>query len=410
MSTYIKPGIVSMQSELITDTTIDSVILATDKGNNHRKHKVLFVIDTLETGGAEQSLFANAIRFKNLQPVVCHLYAGEHLKQRFLDHGITVYSAGLKKKYGFFQAYKQLNAIVQKEQPDIIVAYLTRSELVARFAGRFNHIPVIGNFVSDLYSEAYNSALSWKAKMVVSFFKWANRSTARMCKGFMAITEVVKESNAKALGINVNKVIVIGRGRDSKIYRFRVPQITPGKAPRFLSVGRLVPVKGQRDLILAFSEFLPSCPQAVLHIAGDGPARKTLAALITELGLQNNVVLLGNRSDVPQLINEYDCFVFASHSEGFGGAILEAMFAGLPVLISDIPVHKELVTHLETGYFFETGSAQSIAQALSWYYNNVGVANAMAVKANKHAREHFELSAIAGKMEDYLLNMIITKN
>jgi hypothetical protein len=148
--------------------------IAGSNAHNARPYKVLFVIDTLQTGGAEQSLLANVIRFKNMQPVVCHLYAGDQLKQRFIDHGITVHSVGLKKKYGFPQAYKQLKAIVQKEQPDIIVAYLTRSELVARLAGRFMHIPVIGNFVSDLYSHAYNSTLSWKAKILVSFFKWAN--------------------------------------------------------------------------------------------------------------------------------------------------------------------------------------------------------------------------------------------
>jgi len=384
--------------------------IAGSNDNHSRTYKVLFVIDTLQTGGAEQSLLANVIRFKNMQPVVCHLYAGDQLKQRFIDHGITVHSVGLKKKYGFSQAYKQLKAIVQKEQPDIIVAYLTRSELVARVAGRFMHIPVIGNFVSDLYSHAYNSTLSWKSKMLVPFFKWANRSTARFCKGFMAITEAVKQSNGMALGIDANKIEVIHRGRDSNTFRFQVPQTFPGKPLRFLNVGRLVPVKGQRDLILAFKEFLPACPHAVLHIAGDGPARESLSALINELGLQNNVVLLGSRNDIPQLINEYDCFVFPSHSEGFGAATLEAMFAGLPVLVSEIPAHKELITHLETGYFFETGSVQSITQALLWYKDNLAVANAMAVNANEHARQHFELSTIAAKMEKYLLNMIITKN
>jgi glycosyltransferase involved in cell wall biosynthesis len=386
-------------------------MIAGSNGHNARPYKVLFVIDTLQTGGAEQSLLANVIRFKKMQPVVCHLYAGDQLKQRFIDHGVTVLSVGLKKKYGFPQAYKQLKAIVQKEQPDIIVAYLTRSELVARLVGRrFRHIPVIGNFVSDLYSDAYNSTLSWKAKVLVPVFKWANRSTARFCKGFMAITEAVKQTNGKALGIDANKIVVIHRGRDSNTFRFQVPQTNPGKPLRFLNVGRLVPVKGQRDLILAFKEFLPACPQAVLHIAGDGPARESLSALIKELGLQNNVVLLGSRNDIPQLINEYDCFVFPSYSEGFGAATLEAMFAGLPVLVSQIPAHKELVTHMETGYVFETGSVQAITQALLWYKDNLTVANAMAVNANEYARQHFELSTIAGKTENYLLNMIITKN
>jgi len=399
-----------MHSDTISGTELKNVTTAASTGSQTRmSKKVLFVIDTLQTGGAEQSLFANAIRFKHLQPVVCHLYAGDLLKQKFTAHNVPVYSVGLKKKYGFTEAYKQLKAIVQKEQPDIIVAYLTRSELVARLVARFSHIPVIGTFVSELYSDTYNTALSVKAKMAVSFFKWANKTTARFCKGFVANSEEVKRSNAKALGIALNKIEVINRGRDSNLFRFHVPQSVPGKPLRFLNVGRLVPVKGQRDLVLAFKEFLPACPEAVLHIAGEGPARESLTVLIDELGLQNKVVLLGSR-DIPQLINEYDCFVFPSHSEGFSGAIVEAMFAGLPVLASDIAVNKEVLTHLETGYLFEKGSVESITQALLWYKDNVAVANTFAVKANEHARQNFELDKIAGKLENYLLNLIIVKN
>lgn len=399
-----------MHSDAVNSTDIKEPTKAESNGQKNHMHKVLFVIDTLQTGGAEQSLFANVIRFKNIQPVVCHLYAGDLLKQRFTDHGIPVYSVGLKRKYGFVQAYQQLKAIVQKEQPDIIVAYLTRSELVARLVGRSTQIPVIGTFVSELYSDTYNTTLSVKAKMAVSFFKWANKTTARFCKGFVANSEVVKQTNARALGIDLNKVEVINRGRDSKEFRFQVPQTLSGKPPRFLNVGRLVPIKGQRDLILAFKEFLPACPHAVLHIAGEGPARESLSALINELGLQSSVFLLGSRSDIPLLINEYDCFVFPSHSEGFSGAIVEAMFAGLPVLASDIPVNQEVIAHLETGYFFETGSVQSITQALLWYKDNIAVANTLAANANEHARRNFELEKIAEKLENYLLNMIIVKN
>jgi glycosyltransferase involved in cell wall biosynthesis len=398
-----------MHSDTIPGTELTNVTAAANGSQTRMRKKVLFVIDTLQTGGAEQSLFANVIRFKHMQPVVCHLYAGDLLKQQFTVHHVPVYSVGLKKKYGFTDAYKQLKAIVQKEQPDIIVAYLTRSELIARLVARFSHIPVIGTFVSELYSDTYNTALSVKAKMAVSFFKWANKTTARFCKGFVANSEEVKRTNAKALGIALNKIEVINRGRDSNLFRFHVPQAVPGKPLRFLNVGRLVPVKGQRDLILAFNEFLPACANAELHIAGEGPARESLTALINELGLQNKVVLLGSR-DIPQLINEYDCFVFSSHSEGFSGAIVEAMFAGLPVLASDIAVNKEVITHMETGYFFEKGSVESITQALLWYKDNVPVANTFAVKANEHARQNFELDKIAGKLENYLLNMIIVKN
>jgi glycosyltransferase involved in cell wall biosynthesis len=378
--------------------------------NQSRPYKVLFVIDTLQTGGAEESLFNNLIRFKHIEPVVCHLYAGDLLKPRFTSKGITVHSVALKKKFGFRPAYKLLKQIVQQEQPQLLVAYLTRSELVTRLVSRFTNVPVIGTFVSDLYASSYNLALSWKAKAAVSFFRWTNKATAGYCKGFIANSQTVKQSGARALHIAPDKIEVINRGRDSKVFRFHVPQIIAGKPLQFLNVGRLVPVKGQRDLILAFNDFLPACPNAVLHIAGDGTEKEALSALIKELGLQNNVVLLGSRSDVPQIINNYDCFVFTSHSEGFSGAVVEAMFAGLPVLASDIPVNKEVITHLQTGYLFNKGSVQDITRALLWYKDNVSSANEMAINAHNHAMQNFELGMIADKLENYLLNMIIETN
>src|SRR5688500_16075311 len=127
--------------------------------NNSGTKKVLFVIDTLQFGGAEQSLLENTSRFKNTHPVVCHLYTGDVLEPRFAEKGIKVYSFNISKKYGFLEAYKKLKKIVEQEQPDLMVAYLTRSEIVTRLLGKFNKIPVVGTFVNDLYCKSYNQHL-----------------------------------------------------------------------------------------------------------------------------------------------------------------------------------------------------------------------------------------------------------
>ena len=370
------------------------------------KKKVLFVIDTLQTGGAEQSLLENTIRFKQLQPVICHLYPGELLKPRFIEKGIPVYSVGIQKKYDFRNAGRKLSQIIKTEKPDILVAYLTRSEIVTRRAGKQNKLPVIGTFVSDLYSKTYNASLSLKAKAAVSYFKLLNKQTGRYCKGFIANSEAIKRSNARQLGIPLDKIEVINRGRDSKKFTFRVPAVENGKPIRFLNIGRLVPQKGQRDLILAFKQFLAGHPQATLDIAGGGPLKDSLQQLVNEEGLEKHVTLLGPRNDIPELINKYDCFVFPSHSEGFSGSVVEAMLAGLPVLVSNIPVNKEAVTHMQTGYMFEKGSVDDITKALQWYAGNRTVANEMAGKAYEHAKENFELEKIVSRLEDYLQKMI----
>ncbi|WP_315817027.1 FkbM family methyltransferase [Paraflavitalea speifideaquila] len=167
--------------------------------------KVLFVIDTLQVGGAEQSLLDITPGLKKVKPVICHLYAGEALKPQFINSGLPVHSVGLQQKYGFISAYRALKRIVHKEQPDLIVACLTRSELVARVVAHVSNVPVIGTFVSDLYGKAYNQSLSIKAKIAVSFFRLLNRITASYCKGFIANSEAIKTLNAIQLRLPPEK-------------------------------------------------------------------------------------------------------------------------------------------------------------------------------------------------------------
>ena len=375
------------------------------------RKKVLFVIDTLELGGAEQSLLANISRFKVTEGVVCHLYCGETLKPQFLEKGIKVHSLNIKKQYGFRDAYKQLNAIAKKERPDIIVAYLTRSELVARLVARFNNIPVIGTFVHDLYAKVTHQHLSWLAKRKVWMFKQLNKLTGKICKGFVANSQCIKESNAKQLAVPLHKIKVINRGRDSSLFTcknfdFKRSDVTI----RFVNVSRLIPIKGQLELIQAFKGFIDRFPYAELHIIGEGVMRGKLEQAIKENGLEEKIFLLGARNDVPDLLPLYDCFVFPTHVEGFSGALVEAMFAGLPVLASDIQQNKEAVTHMDTGYLFQTGNVEAITNAFFWFRDNETLAKKIAEKAHALAKERFELDNIAREFEHYLLNSIVSQN
>lgn len=368
--------------------------------------KVLFVIDTLEFGGAEQSLLENTKNFKTIQPVVCHIYCGDTLKPKFLANGIRVHSFNSQKKYGFIQAYRKLDALVQAENPALLVAYLTRSEILTRLVGRRRRIPVVGTFVNDLYTETYNKHLPWTSRKTVQFFKLLNRVTSRFCAGFVANSLAIKETNAKHLGIPEGKITVINRGRNSSSFKCKPFDRGQENTLRFLNVARLFPVKNHKDLLLGFKGFVENNPGATLHIVGDGPLHNELAQLIKSNGLEGKVYLLGSRSDVPQLLADFDCFVFPSTAEGFSGAIVEAMFAGLPVLASDIPQNKEAITHLETGYLFKTGSAAEIEKAMVWFRDNRESATVLAQNAYIHARENFELKKVVEKLETYLQSLL----
>lgn len=374
--------------------------------NKQLKKKVLFVIDTLQIGGAEQSLLANASYFKSIEPVICHIYKGDLLKSKFIEKGLKVHSLNIQSKYGFFEAYGKLKKLVEMEKPDLMVGYITRSEIVTRLVGKNKNIPVIGTFITDLYSDAYNKHLTWKAKKMVSFFKIINQYTSKNCIGFVANSEAIKQSNAKFLKIPLNKIKVINRGRESRKIAVKETEAANNAEIKFVNVSRLYHQKGQIELIKGFKNIADKNSSVTLTIIGDGPMKNELEQLLKNLQLTDKVFLLGSRNDVLTQLAQYSCFVFPSMEEGFSGSIVEAMFACLPVLASNIGPNREAIKHLETGYLFEKESPEEVEKAMQWYLDNTCLANKIATQGYNFAKSNFELEKISMQFEDYLSHYI----
>jgi glycosyltransferase involved in cell wall biosynthesis len=79
------------------------------------------------------------------------------------------------------------------------------------------------------------------------------------------------------------------------------------------------------------------------------------------LGITDRVRFLGSRKDVPNLLRAADVFAFPSHYEGFPGALVEALATGLPVVASDIPMHREAIRSGDNGLLFPVDSPETLA-------------------------------------------------
>ena len=123
--------------------------------------KILYLIDTLEIGGAETSILEIASRLREWDPIVISIYKGNTLKPRFEEAGIKVYSLNLEQKFGILSGLKKIGEIIKKERPDLIHATLFRAEQFSRILGPKYDIPVLNSFVNDSYSsERFNSLIS----------------------------------------------------------------------------------------------------------------------------------------------------------------------------------------------------------------------------------------------------------
>lgn len=140
----------------------------------------------------------------------------------------------------------------------------------------------------------------------------------------------------------------------------------PPDAVLILSVGRLHEQKGYDVIAASAATVSTTHPDAYWLWAGEGPQRTRLDSTLREAGLDRRVRLLGARADVPRLLAAADLFVLASRYEGFPFALLEAMAAQLPVIVSDAGPLPELVTDLVHGRVFATRDANALAAATTW--------------------------------------------
>jgi glycosyltransferase involved in cell wall biosynthesis len=162
-----------------------------------------------------------------------------------------------------------------------------------------------------------------------------------------------------------------------------------GDAPRFLCVGRLIPIKGHVVLLRAFRKVLDERPDARLDIAGRGVLEHGLKDLVRELELTDAVRFLGHVTPIQTAIEESLAVVVPSLGEGFGMVALEAMERARPVIAASIGGLEDLVRDGETGLLVPPGDADRLAEAMLRFAADPDWAKAMGREARLRAVERF---------------------
>ena len=316
--------------------------------------KVIELIPTMSTGGAEAmvkdyALLLDKEKIKVSVVVLDHHYASENekiLEQNGIETlylGAVLY--GDRENLNLFQKvirnlsrYYYFRQCVLREKPDIIHIHLR-----------------IGSYMKVLPLKRLNVRLIYTVHNVIENYFSKDPAKKDKYKEYLEADRLIRNYDMTLVALHdemntqlreffhTERVVTVNNGiRMEQFHR----ELYDRQAVRgmlgvgedeFLvgHVGRLHRQKNHDMILEVFEELLREKPKAKLLLVGKGERRQEILDMIQKKNLQDKVILLENRGDVPQLMSAMDVFLFPSSWEGYGNVLLEAQSMGLRCVISD---------------------------------------------------------------------------
>jgi len=294
--------------------------------------------------------------------------------------------------------YKFLKNIIQLikcNRIDFIHSHTWGTDFYAYWASKILGIPMISTVHNRYYI----------------FEKWSRRFSYKFfisqIKKIVAVSKDIQNLLREDLKIAPRKVKLIYNGIDTRKFENKKDserirkELNLSKEELILgNVGNLREVKDHHTLLLSFNRISPFFPQAKLLIVGDGELKSSLLKLCVELGLENKVLFLGHREDVPSLLNLMDLFILSSHLEGCSISILEAMASEKPVIATRVGGNSEIVLEGKTGFLVPSAEPEKLAEKIILLLKSEKLRRKMGEEGKKRLNEKFSLETMLKKYEE----------
>lgn len=371
--------------------------------SSQKPYSILFTVSSLNRGGAELRLL-DVVRHLDsglFTPIVFAAKGGGLTGE--LPHGQIIF--GMQGKNVLFSLPRFVRTLMTLRPTVLWCVSPGILSFAGRLMARLIGIPVV---VLSLHGR----------DSVGPAMDRFNRSITGFTTDCVVTVSHYHKDEITADGVPADKIRVIHNGVDELRFqpsnhdvktavKSRLMNIRPHQAV-VGTVGNLRPVKAQEVLVAAAAIVARKHSDAVFVIAGEGRLRSALEQQIQRLGLEGQVLLLGSRTDVPELLQAFDIFVLTSDLESCPNTILEAMATGLPVIATKVGGVPELVTE-DTGILVPPQNPEALAVAIDELLGDSRRQDAMGSKALARATEFFPAERMVRERERLLLDLIQTK-
>ena len=372
--------------------------------------RLLFVIGSLELGGAEQHLVqvARGLKLRGWSPEFFLLATGGPLSSRLIEAGIPIRGVPVcpwldRIRNPRFRARCRLLATalllcwtMLRHRSTVVHFILPSAYVIGGLAA------LVTMTKPRVMSRRSRNNYQNKHPKLTRIEKFLHPYMDRICGNSLVVLQDLKEEGAGAEQLRlIYNGVDLGRfvpGGGGAVVR---QELKIGHdALVFACVANLIPYKGHRDLIDALAEIRDLLPQPwrCLCIGRDDGIGPALQAYAECRGVGDRISWLGSRADVAELLVAADIGVLCSHEEGFSNAVLEGMAAALPMVVTDVGGNAEAISDGVHGLVVPAHQPSLLAHALLELARNPD-RRTMGLEGRRRVERNFSLAACVDQYE-----------
>lgn len=377
--------------------------------SREREIRILHVIETLDVGGAE-TVVANIVNKASppFRANICCLMRTGPIAAR-IRPDVEIMELGKTMEGNDYRIPFRLAKILRSRKIDIVQSHdwgtLLETVMAAMLAGtvaiHMSHGPTIH----------YPSTDRWGPLKRIIRRKMERLVSTKLHRA-IAVSEIVRRELVEDIGIPAKKVILIRNGID--LTPVPLGDLESKKKQLDLSVddvllvtvGRLAEIKNYPLLLEALARAVEQVPTLKLVMVGEGPERTKLELAALHPDLSGRVHFLGECKDVRDWLAIGHVFVLPSVYEGISIALLEAMAAGLPAIVTRVGGNPEVVVDGENGFLVESGDAMGLARTLVALARDAALRERMSLAARARVEAEFDLKKAVRRYEEIYLEKL----
>jgi lipopolysaccharide heptosyltransferase II len=301
-----------------------------------------------------------------------------------------------KSLWAFLRRARALRKIILDEHIDIVHARSRVPAWISYFACRHTKAAFITTCHGFYKNRLFSQVMGWSKLVIVP-------------------SKVIARHMIENFKVAPCSIRCIPRSVD--LEKFSQPGPPPGRSTCVVTIiGRLTPLKGHTFFLKAMAKVVRSVPYAKIWVAGEAPAKRPaykqeLQMLARRLGLESHVEFLGNRRDIPQVLERTDILVLSTVTpEAFGRVILEAQAAGVPVVATNVGGVVDIIDDGETGLLVFPKDTDAMAEAVVRLAKDRALAGRLVARAKIKLQNNFTVDHMASKTVEVYEELLRSKN